>query len=1060
MKQKLEIQQTSEVLKFIFEFSSSFIPLNIIVTNNKDSLYFNIKKESKKYYCSIFYAEILQKFSTKVIFKIEGREVKEDKTIKKTILLGNFKNIKYSYFKLIKLLNKEIYPYFTLKNNFALLISPNSNNEVSKIKLNIKPSLNELKCKKGSMILSGSINLYSNKPKNIFLILKGRKNRSTYKVKISNILKRKKYNYISYFNEEIFFSNIELEEDTYDAFWGFDFFGFPYSYNIRMGKVRYRYRRKVKTIKVEHDDITFINPYFTFKAKNLSFTVEKVDKKIYNYYKKIKNLKKENDVWLIGEQPFKAQDTGYHFFKYMRENFPDKNVYYVIEYGSLEYNNVKNLGNVIDYRSKEHFEIIAKVTHLIASHHPYYLLPLTHPEFQKEIKAKKVFLQHGVFGTKNISNIYGKSIDNFNVDMFLVSSKKEKKFATDDLLYLDDEVKITGLSRFDALFTNDVPLKKQILIIPTWRDWLQNYDTFIVSEYYTRYKSLLESIQLKEICKKNNLEIVFCLHPNMQKFVDLFDLDGVKVVSQGEVNVQHLLKESILMITDYSSVGFDFSFLEKPIIYYQFDTKRFLGTLPSHLDINKDLPGDIVREEEQIIERLQFYIKNNFKMTFENKNKSFQFLEYKDRNNNQRIKETIEKFDVKYHPIDKFIKSEVFTISYRIFRKSKHYFPIMKKFYTLMKLLPMKDRVVFESGLGLQYADAPRYIFEELLRRYPNREYIWIKNSKIYNMPTNVKVVERLSWRYYYYLARSKYWVNNQNFPYYITRRKKGIYLQTWHGTPLKKMLFDIEEIQGRDEGYIERVEQAKNQWSYLLSQSSYATEKFRSAFKYDGEILELGYSRNDILVNHKNDEKYINTIKNNINIPKDKKVLLYAPTFRDNAKKVGNKFTMPLAINFEKFISEIPEDYILLLRLHVLVKQSNKIPDTYKNRIFDVSDYSDIQELYLISDALITDYSSVFFDYANLKRPILFYAYDLATYRDKLRGFYLDYEQEVPGPILRTEEELYNAISNIDSYKKSYKKRYEEFILKYLPKDDGNATKRIVDYVFNFNAKDKDDKH
>jgi len=1052
MKQKLEIEQTKTSIKFFFEFSPAFKPIKLNLLNNHSKLDCKILKDDSRYSCEVSYNSIFKIFTDKLNFKIDGIHTIKNKPIKKSIFLGNFKESKYTHFERITQTDRELYPYMTIKNNLAVSITKIVLGKPSKIKVNINVTIQDILCKVGSIILIGDIKTYSNKAKHISIILKGRKSRDVLEEKLPTTLIRDKYgNFHHTFNKEVFFSNFELKEDTYDLFFGFTLPGFTHKIERRIGNTPYRIRKQVKTLKIIHDYITFINPYFTFKGRNISFTVEKVHRDIYSYYEKLRHKKHYADVWLVGEQPFKAQDTGFHFFKYMRKNHPHKKVYYVIDFNSVEYANVKGLGNVIDYRSKEHFKILSQTTHLIASHHTYYLLPLTHPDFQNHIKAKKVFIQHGVFGTKNISNLYAKTAIDFDTDMFLVSSEKEKRFATDDLHFLDDEVKVTGLSRFDALFTKDMPIKRQILVIPTWRDWLQNYDAFIISEYYERYKSLLESKSLKALCKQNNLELVFCLHPNMQKFIDLFDLEGVTVISQGEVNVQHLLKESILMITDYSSVGFDFSFLEKPVIYYQFDTKRFLGKLPSHLDIDEDLPGDIVKNEKAILAKLKEYIDRNFKMTEENYRKSSIFLKYKDTNNNQRIKEEIEKFDVKKHPYDKFIKSEMYLMTYAKFRKSKYYFTIMQTLYKVMKLLPMKERVVFESGLGVQYADAPRYIFEELLKQHPNREYIWIHHSKIYNMPKNVKIIERLSWQYYYYLATSKYWVNNQNFPYYITKRKSGIYLQTWHGTPLKKMLFDIENIQGRDDDYTERVEQAKNQWSYLLSQSPYATEKFRSAFKYDGEILELGYSRNDILINHANDTNYISKIKNNLSLPEGKKIILYAPTFRDNAKKVGNKFTMPLKIDFDTYIAEVPSDHILLLRLHVLVKENIKIPEKYKERIMDVSDYADIQELYLVSDMLITDYSSVFFDYANLQKPILFYAYDLIEYRDKLRGFYMDYNEELPGSIIDTEKKLYHTINQINNYKVAYSEKYSLFRQKYLPKDDGKSTQRIIEHVFKF---------
>jgi CDP-glycerol glycerophosphotransferase len=1083
MKRKVEIIQTDTRIKFIFKFSSTFKPLKMILFNDSSLFKVDIKSRGATYICEIPYRFIVDNFSNKINFKILGSHTVKNRNIlltnlesmiwstkykrltlndymyqfqkfsliqtsEKSIYLGKFKETKFSKFKLVEYDNIELYPYLTLGNNLSMLIRKSEKEKSVNVPLNFKINLKDLTFRRGSIVLEGNIQAYSNKAEIIEVILKGRLSRKVFTAPLkAREVHRKNGNFNYFFKHEIFFSNFDLEEDTYDLFFGFQLGGFEKLVERRVGNPGYFVRKKAKVFEIVHDDITFINPYFTFKGKNISFTVEKVKKEIYESYQNIKNRTKKKPVWLVGEQPFKAQDTGYNFFKYMRENFPKKEVYYVIDFSSLEYENVKNLGNLVDYRSKEHFEILAKTTHLIASHNPYYLLPLTHTEFQNEIKAKKIFIQHGVFGTKNIANIYGKSVDNFNVDMFVVSSQKEKKFATDDLGYLDDEVKVTGLSRFDTLFAKDLELKRQVLIIPTWRDWLGNYDTFITSDYYFRYKSLLESTKLNALCKENSLEIIFCLHPNMQKFVDAFDLDGITVISQGEVNVQQLLKESMLMITDYSSVAFDFSFLEKPVIYYQFDAKRFLGQYPSHLDINEDLPGDIVRNENDILDRLQLYIDNNFKMSEENLLKSQQFLKYKDTNNNKRIKEEIEKFEVKYHPFDSFLKNEFGQLLFKRFRKGKRYFPVMKKLYKVMKKLPLKNRVVFESGLGLQYGDAPRYIFEELLKQYPNEEYIWVQNGKIYNLPDNCKVVERLSFQYYYYLATSKYWVNNQNFPFYITRRKNGVYLQTWHGTPIKKMLFDLENIHGRDEGYVERVEKAKNQWSYLLSQSSYATQKLKSAFRYEGEVLELGYPRNDILINEANNQEYIHKIKRNLNIPKDKKVILYAPTFRDNSEKKGNNFSMNLVIDFDKFLNKIPEEYILLLRLHVLVNQNISLTYEQKERIIDVSSFSDIQELYLVSDMLITDYSSVFFDYANLNRPIIFYAYDLESYRDDLRGFYLDYDNDLPGSIVKTEEELYEQIL----LSRNISVDYSDFRKKYLPKDDGSATKRVVNEIFKF---------
>src|SRR5690606_34880423 len=208
--------------------------------------------------------------------------------------------------------------------------------------------------------------------------------------------------------------------------------------------------------------------------------------------------------------------------------------------------------------------------------------------FKKKVKAVKVFLQHGVMGTKNMVANYGKHANGFEVDLFMVSSDFEKKIIVEDFGYSPKEVFVTGLSRFDTLFENDIEKKRQILIIPTWRDWITTDEAFLESEYYKRYNELIHHEKLHELAKTFNLDIVFCLHPNMQRFTNYFENSNVTIINQGEVNVQDLIKESSLMITDYSSVGFDFSFLYKPVLYYQFDRARFIGKRPSHLNLDED----------------------------------------------------------------------------------------------------------------------------------------------------------------------------------------------------------------------------------------------------------------------------------------------------------------------------------------------------------------------------------------------------------------------------------------------------------------------------------------
>lgn len=856
-----------------------------------------------------------------------------------------------------------------------------------------------------------------------------------------------------------FDENIEmLKEGIYDAFLIVKYRESE-ALEVRLGTPRYRARRQYKSSHAKTVDTVFsISSYYTFRLNNLSLQIDEFDARAYEYLRKVLkrprlyNKIKQEDTWIVGERRDKAQDTGFRFFKYMRENHPNKEVYYVIDKDSVEGKNVEPYGNVLYFKTKEHIEMLLKASNIIGSHHPDYLYPLRTKEFESKIVGKKVFLQHGVIGTKNMNANYGANAKDFDTDLFLVSSDLEKEIIVNDLDYEQEKVKITGLSRFDDLFKDDIAEKRQVLIIPTWREWLSRDELFFESEYYERYQELLLNERLKELSKRYNFEILFCLHPNMQRYAHLFQTDYIKQINQGDIDVQDLLKESAMMVTDYSSVGFDFSFLDKPVTYYQFDRRRFLGKGGSHLNLDKDLPGDIEYELDDLLDNIESYAKTNFKIKDINKVKSTKFLKYKDRKSSERIYKVIRDYQPKNKLKKKVIKSEIYLTLFKRFRKSKQYFPTMKLAYRIMRrLLPVDEKLIlFESGLGRQYSDSPKVIYEELVKRNLDYKFIWVSNARIKFRNLNTKRIKRLSPSYYYYLARSKYWINNQNFPKYIKKGKENVYLQTWHGTPLKKMVNDLDSVVGRADDYLESVTRLANDWDYLISPSQYATEKFSSAFKYENEIIEAGYPRNDLFFDDVKHEKVLD-IKSILNIPKDKKVVLYAPTFRDNEKQ-SNKFTLDLQLDLEKMKAKLGNDYIVLVRLHVIVKNDLKVSEELADFVINVSKYHDMQELLLLADVLITDYSSSMFDFANTKKPMIFYTYDLEEYRDDIRGFYIDFENEAPGPLVKNTVEVIESLKNIENVNKNYQEKYNEFSKKYCQFEDGRATKRVVDRVFDKN--------
>ncbi|MFJ2617821.1 CDP-glycerol glycerophosphotransferase family protein [Glutamicibacter sp. NPDC087344] len=844
--------------------------------------------------------------------------------------------------------------------------------------------------------------------------------------------------------------------DNYDLYLVVNVTGVGEPVRIRVTRTPFIVRSTTNADAVTVGEKTLaISPYFTFKAKSTSLTLEVFDKDAFAVLEQAKQRSfpiRESGkapVWIVGELAYKAQDNGLHLFRYLRANRPDIDAYYAIDEDSPDLRNFETLDHVVFHGSKEHFELALRAERFIGTHHADYLYPTRHHAFSSRSRATRVFLQHGVMGTKWMVPNYGKNSPGFATDLFMVSSEREKQYIVSDFLYQENEVKVTGLSRFDSLLAGDIPVNENmLLIIPTWRDWLQNEEAFLESDYLEQWKTLLNSPELARMVKDYNLEVVFSLHPNMMQFREHFRDAPARLIVQGEVDVQELIKTAAVMVTDYSSVNFDFSFLHRPVHYFQFDRARFLGRNGSHLDLDNELPGKIAFDAADLLADLENTLTRGKSMEDQYRRRADIFITHRDRNNSQRVTAEIEKASLRQRANEGW-QAELPVRLQNRFRRNKYYFSIMRAMSKAMKLVPADEElIVFESGLGKQYGDSPRYIYEELLRQGDKRTKVWIYTGRHRFTDPNTKVVKRLSPEYFWYLARAKYWVNNQSFPHYLRRRKDGIFLQTWHGTPLKQMAMDIDEVQGRDEGYLERVVNATKQWTHLISPSSYTSRIMRSAYGFSGAAVELGYPRNDILVGEHVREHEAH-VRESLGLRPAQKTVLYAPTFRDDAGNGKGRFRFELPLNLEEFNTRFGDDTVLLLRMHVLVSNAVVIPEELRGRVIDVSGYADIQELYLATDVLVTDYSSVFFDYSILRRPIVFYAYDLANYRDNLRGFYLDYETALPGPIVETEEELWNTVSKALAGTDIGGVDREKFIADFAPNDDGLAARRVVDRFF-----------
>lgn len=364
--------------------------------------------------------------------------------------------------------------------------------------------------------------------------------------------------------------------------------------------------------------------------------------------------------------------------------------------------------------------------------------------------------------------------------------------------------------------------------------------------------------------------------------------------------------------------------------------------------------------------------------------------------------------------------------------------------------------IIFDSYLGKSFSCNPRYIYEEMRGDpyFKDYQFVWVtrKNNK-FGLDDNVICVNYKSLKYYYYLSKAKYWVFNSKMPKSLKKNKGQIYLQTWHGTPLKKLARDIEI--GSDatfyrskitwEQMIKGYDDDVKRYDYLISPNHYSTKKFLSAFNIpENKIIETGYPRNDILTNYNLVD--VSNIKTRLNIPKDKKVILYAPTWRDNSFS-SNGYEFKPKVDFKKWKDELGDDYYVIYKPHYLIV-NNINKNEVKDFIYHAKANDNINDLYLISDVLITDYSSVFFDFGILKRPILFYMYDLEEYEQELRGFYFSINN-LPGPIIKDENNLINAIENIGTIEDEYVNKYSEFHSQFCYLEDGNASKRVINEVF-----------
>ena len=377
------------------------------------------------------------------------------------------------------------------------------------------------------------------------------------------------------------------------------------------------------------------------------------------------------------------------------------------------------------------------------------------------------------------------------------------------------------------------------------------------------------------------------------------------------------------------------------------------------------------------------------------------------------------------------------------------------------RTLPIQENLVlYEAYWGRGAMCSPYGMFEYLLHdpAYAGLEHVWVLDNpgeyqntvEKYRDCPNVRFVEYMQRDYLKALSQAKYLFCNTALPRFFIKREGQVYVNTWHGIPLKQIGPDAPG------GLLDSGNAIRNflQTDYLISANPFLTEIYKTTYSmqglYGGTILEEGYPRLDILVRRSGDE-YVQALRQlGVAIDPDRKLLLYAPTWRDDRYLGGGWYAYPAALELEKLYAILGDRFRILIKPHYLVKiRRNDIPPKLMENGFVkvCSHSSDINALYIEADGMITDYSSTMFDYSLLNRPMFFFAYDLEAYRDHLRGFYFDLEAEAPGPVCTTAEELAAAVLEAFGFtgyflSAEYRRRVSAFKKKYNTYDNGCASR------------------
>ena len=799
---------------------------------------------------------------------------------------------------------------------------------------------------------------------------------------------------------------------------------------------------------------------------------------------------KKRPIWLFFDKIYKGGDSAEYIYKYASKQDDGIDKYYLIDKNAADYERLKKEGYKPLVRgSFKHRLIFLYSDMVIASNSTImefndYSVG-TSSYIRDLINFDVVCVQHGM-SIQKIAIAQNRLRD--NIKLYFCASPYEIEnlnhpvydYAGRNILHL------TGVPRFDGLKDRH---KKQIIISPTWRMQAalapkgnegveRDYNPmFKQTTYFKIYNSLINDPRLINAAKEYGYNLLYVLHPIVSPQLKDFDKnDYVKIVpSVGDFSYEDAFCESSLMVTDYSGIQFDFAYMRKPVLYLHHKD------MPTHYEegtyhYDKNGFGEICRDNDELIDLLIEYMKNDCKMKDEYVRRADDFFAFSDNNNCSRIYPVMQRFTTdRYVEPEKplimsfpsdlhkfYIEGSLFAHIFQTNKADYKNLAFKEKVNALdrkltkslrrrryKKIKVQKNKILFLT-YDSTYICNPRYIAEEILRRNLDVDLVWgvphdgRMNFKMF--PERIRLVKRGTEAMFIEQASAGIWIDNalEFLIYQIPKKPEQTYFNTWHGS------LGIKKLSGTDV-WVERASYCNKYTDYCITNSVFEEEVFRNTFWKDTPFLKVGHARNDVFFDKDEQERLKAKLRAYYNLDEETHTFLYAPTFRENG------LTDYEDIDYVRLKNALEKSFggkwVILVRWHHKERALRLMPEG-KDWILDASNYGDMQELLPAIDAGMSDYSSWVYDYILMGKPVFLYIPDVDNY-DQVRGFYYPLET-TPFPLAKTNNELVKAIETFDDA--AYEVKVKKFLEEKGCYEEGTAAKRIVDKIEEIISGEKDE--